>query len=213
MTTDDSGLTSSLFGRTTDLRLVRSMVERATVMSAKLALSAPAGWGKTALLTAAAEHARSIGTEVVWLSGAEFEQDPSVDRLIPAARKQAILLIVDDLRRVDREGRSQLERAAAGLGQHRIGLLVATRENVGHLADIPVHTLAPLNNAAAILFLMARFPAMAVAVRTQLVDAARGSPLALAELPLALTDGQRNGTEPLPDGPWQIVAHGGSLAE
>jgi hypothetical protein len=213
MTTDDLGQANSLFGRTADLELVRAMADRATVMGASLVLSAPAGWGKTALLSAAAAYARSTGTQVMWRSGAEFEQESLVERLIPGARTRPILLIVDDLQRLDRERRSALEHASAALGQHRIGLLVATREDVGHLDGVPVRALAPLNNAAAILFLMEHFPAMAVAVRTRLVDVARGNPLMLAELPLALSEGQRNGTEPPPAAVWQVIAQMSSLAE
>ena len=63
---------------------------------------------------------------------------------------------------------------------------------------IPGHEVQPLNDAAAVALLQARFPALAPRVRQRLVADAQGNPLALLELPAALGPLRSVGTAPLP---------------
>ncbi|GIJ63535.1 hypothetical protein Vau01_110510 [Virgisporangium aurantiacum] len=61
-----------------------------------------------------------------------------------------------------------------------------------------IHPLAPLDVGSAVALLRDRFPDLSPAVRTRILADACGNPLALRELPAALTEAQRSGTAPLP---------------
>ncbi|MDX8032622.1 LuxR C-terminal-related transcriptional regulator [Lentzea sp. BCCO 10_0856] len=109
----------------------------------------------------------------------------AVAALLSAA--QPLLVTVDDLHWLDRPSAMVLDEVAQRqLG--RVGLLFAMRgEQAGHVAGAEVRVVRPLSDDAAGRLLEARYPAMTSAVRRRLLDDARGNPLALLELPAALT--------------------------
>src|SRR5207244_5077433 len=63
---------------------------------------------------------------------------------------------------------------------------------------IPTHELGPLDAAAADELLRTRFPTLAPGVRKRLLAEAEGNPLALLELPGALSGGQQRALQSLP---------------
>jgi AAA ATPase domain len=125
-----------------------------------------------------------------------------VSLIADLSRDRLTLLIVDDLQWLDRPSAVVL-----GLVAHRLmaaagaGMLCAARPGVESFFDhsgLPVHELGPLSDAASEALLVSRFPALALRVR-RLMAEAQGNPLALLELPVALTDSQRAASQNLPE--------------
>lgn len=84
----------------------------------------------------------------------------------------------------------------------RVGFLAAYRsgdESFFDRAGIPEREVLPLVDEAAAELVGQRFPALAPPVRQRLLEEAQGNPLALLELPLALTGRQRSGVATLPE--------------
>jgi DNA-binding CsgD family transcriptional regulator len=125
--------------------------------------------------------------------------DSLSDLIANATDNGPILLIVDDLQWFDPPSAMVLETAVARLRGHRVGVLVSTRDGIGHFNGIPVHTVAPLRDDAAEEILRTRFPTLGPHVRARLIGEAQGNPLALLELPLALSSDQRTGNSGLPE--------------
>jgi DNA-binding CsgD family transcriptional regulator len=111
-----------------------------------------------------------------------------------------VLAVVDDLQWADPASRDALVFAARRPGSGAIGLLLAARS--AHVA-VGVEPLAvgPLAPAAARALLAARDPQLATPVADALVELSVGNPLALLELPGALTADQRSGARRLGDLP------------
>ena len=83
----------------------------------------------------------------------------------------------------------------------RAGLLGARRtgaQTYFERAGLPEYELKPLDEQAAAQLVAGRFPGIDPQVRNRVLQAAQGNPLALLELPQALTEAQRSGREPLP---------------
>jgi hypothetical protein len=121
--------------------------------------------------------------------------------LARAAAVDPVLLILDDLPWLDRASAMVLAIIARRIPA-RIGLLAAYRsgeESFFDRAGLPDHEVRPLDDAAAAELVARRFPALASRVRRRLLAEAQGNPLALLELPLALTGLQQSGMGPLPD--------------
>jgi DNA-binding CsgD family transcriptional regulator/tetratricopeptide (TPR) repeat protein len=140
-----------------------------------------------------------------------FGIGPAPDRLLVStaalallrhvAARAPLLLIVDDLPWIDRASAGVLSFVARRLAGARAGLLVACRTGAPSWFDragLPDYELKPLADEAAAELVAARFPGLDPGVRNRLLDAAQGNPLALLELPLALSDSQRSAAEPLP---------------
>ncbi|MER5863309.1 AAA family ATPase [Kitasatospora sp. NPDC002040] len=111
------------------------------------------------------------------------------------------LLVLDDVQWLDRSSAAVLERVARRLAGTGTGLVCAARPGEGSFFDhggLPVHELNPLSPADSEELLTRRFPALAARVRRRLIAEAEGNPLALLELPAALTDPQRTAAVPLP---------------
>jgi DNA-binding CsgD family transcriptional regulator len=122
--------------------------------------------------------------------------------LVRGAGDRAALVVVDDLPWLDRASAVVLGLIARRLAGARIGFLAASRTGEGSFFDrgvLPEHEIGPLDDAAAAALVRDRFPSMTTAVRRRLLSEARGNPLALLELPVALTSDQRAGTGPLPE--------------
>jgi hypothetical protein len=140
-----------------------------------------------------------------------FGAGPPPDRLLVSsatlvllrqlAARLPLLLIVDDLPWIDRASAGVLSFVARRLAGSRAGLLGARRtgaQTYFERAGLPEYELMPLDDQAAAQLVADRFPGVDPQVRNRVLQAAQGNPLALLELPQALTGAQRSGTEPLP---------------
>ncbi|BCB86216.1 AAA family ATPase [Phytohabitans suffuscus] len=134
-----------------------------------------------------------------------LDAGPAPDRLVVATatltlltRAAPVLLLVDDLHRVDPASATVVGFLARRLDGSGAALLGTTHTG-GELAGIDSLTVGPLTEDAASALLTACSPDLAGRVRQRVLAAAQGSPLALHELPAALTGAQRTGTRDLPD--------------
>lgn len=121
--------------------------------------------------------------------------------LVQATGAGPVLLVVDDLPWLDRASAVVLGVVARRLAGSRVGFLAVSRSGEDGFFDrggLPVHEVLPLSEAAAAELVGDRFPALAPRVRQRLLAEAQGNPLALLELPVALSGMQRAGTDPLP---------------
>ena len=117
------------------------------------------------------------------------------------AARNPLLLIVDDLPWIDRASAGVLSFVARRLAGRRTGLLAACRTGAHGYFDpsgLPEYELKPLDGQAATELVGARFPGLDPQVRGRVLGVAQGNPLALLELPQALTESQRSAAEPLP---------------
>src|ERR1700722_9478193 len=118
-----------------------------------------------------------------------------------AAKDQPLLLVIDDLPWLDRASALVLGMVARRLTGLPVGLLAACRTgepNFFEHGNLPVALVAPLSEEAATQLLADRYPALTARVRRQLLDTARGNPLALLELPVSLGDLARTVAGTLP---------------
>ncbi|HEY0935961.1 MAG TPA: LuxR C-terminal-related transcriptional regulator [Trebonia sp.] len=116
------------------------------------------------------------------------------------AADRPLLLIVDNLHWMDQASTRVLGFIARRLPGSRIGLVAAQRTGAPGVItlDVPRHEVRPLDDDASAQLLATRFPGLAPAVRQRISAEARGNPLALLELPTALTQRQRVALAPLP---------------
>ena len=121
--------------------------------------------------------------------------------LVQATGAGPVLVMVDDLPWLDRASAVVLGVVARRLAGSRVGFLAVSRSGEDGFFDrggLPVHEVLPLSEAAAAELVGDRFPSLAPRVRQRLLADAQGNPLALLELPVALSGMQRAGTGPLP---------------
>ncbi|MFI6467103.1 ATP-binding protein [Streptomyces sp. NPDC050538] len=114
-----------------------------------------------------------------------------------AAEERPLLVIVDDLPWLDRASAVVLGFVARRLSGSRVGFLGAYRSGEGSFFErggVPHHDVQPLDTTAATALIEARSPSLAPRVRERLLAEAQGNPLALLELPVALSGPQRSGT-------------------
>ena len=117
------------------------------------------------------------------------------------AAADRLLLIVDDLPWVDRASATVLGFVARRIAGSRVGFLGAMRSGSDPFfssVGLPEYEVPPLNEDASRQLLDARFPKLAEQVRQRLLTVAEGNPLALLELPTALSGQQRVALESLP---------------
>ncbi|WP_199438875.1 ATP-binding protein [Umezawaea beigongshangensis] len=111
-----------------------------------------------------------------------------------------VVLVVDDVHRIDRASAVVLGFVARRLGGRRAGLLLSARTGSASFLDLrglSELVVEPLGDEAAGQLLDTRHPRMPARVRRRLLDLARGNPLALVELPATLPgSAQRTGTHP-----------------
>ena len=110
-----------------------------------------------------------------------------------ASEASPLLVVVDDLHWLDRASGDVLSFVGRRLAGSRVGLLAAARPGMGGSFDgagVPTYELGPLADVAASDLLQARFPGLAPRVRTRVLADAQGNPLALLELPGALSGRQ-----------------------
>ncbi len=119
-----------------------------------------------------------------------------------AATERPVFIVVDDLAWLDRASSAVLGFVARRLSGSRIGFLAASRsgaETSFERAGLTEYELPPLEHDAAAELLAARFPRLAAPVRDRVLAQAQGNPLALVELPAALSGPQRSALADLPD--------------
>jgi DNA-binding CsgD family transcriptional regulator len=121
--------------------------------------------------------------------------------LAAASTDHPVVIIVDDVQWLDAYSAEVLSFVASRLGGSHVGLLAASRTSpAGPLrwAGMSRHDVTVLDAGASDTLLRSRFPALAPRVRQRLLDVAEGNPLALLELPPALTRDQRAARQDLP---------------
>lgn len=122
--------------------------------------------------------------------------------LSAAAGEAPVLCLVDDAHWLDNASAAALQFAARRLGRERIAMLFAARDGDVRQFDqagLPDVAVQGLDDRAAQALLAARVAGdVAAGVSSQLIRLTGGNPLALVELPAALSPGQLAGTEPLP---------------
>ncbi|MFF5550363.1 helix-turn-helix transcriptional regulator [Streptomyces olivaceoviridis] len=121
-------------------------------------------------------------------------------------RRQAesgpLLLVVDDLPWADGPSAVALGFVARRLTGSRVGLITAARtDERDHFqrSGLPTLQVRPIDRTASDELLRAAFPPLVPGVRHRLVTEASGNPLALLELPAALSPDQLSGVAALPD--------------
>jgi DNA-binding CsgD family transcriptional regulator len=117
------------------------------------------------------------------------------------ATRTPLLLIVDDLHWIDRVSAGVLSFAARRLAGSRVGLLAALRtgeQSFFDRAGLPEYELRPLADEPAAQLVSERFPDLNPWVMTRVLGTAQGNPLALLELPKALSHAQRSAMQALP---------------
>lgn len=122
--------------------------------------------------------------------------------LIQAAAVDPILLVIDDLPWIDQVSATVLGFVARRLAGHRIGLLASARTDDEGFFDrtgLRALEVRPLSDTAAADLLTDRYPALTARVRQRLLAEAQGNPLALLELPVALTEATKTAPSALPD--------------
>ena len=117
------------------------------------------------------------------------------------ARRKPVLVVVDDLHWVDESSRSALLYAGRRLDGIRVAMVLAARTGEAPESDIvglPLIELGGLRkrDAGALLASASRLP-LDGDVGRRLLAFAQGNPLALLELPAALSDAQLAGEDPL----------------
>ena len=155
-------------------------------------MSGDAGVGKTVLLDAAATHATAAGTRVVRAAGAEFEADLSF-----AALNQVLYPLLGGLEQLSAlHGKALRGRPPPCRQPGRVPgrLPVGRGKLLRTQRPAQVRGRAARRTAAALIG--DRFPALAPRVRQRLLADAQGNPLALLELPIALSCPQRAGALP-----------------
>ncbi|MEN3357751.1 MAG: hypothetical protein V7637_1733 [Mycobacteriales bacterium] len=126
----------------------------------------------------------------------------ALEVLMHAAATAPLVLIVDDLPWLDQVSGTVFGFIARRLAGHRIGFLASSRKDDGGLFDrwgIRAHDLEPLSEAASKVLLTSRYPALTPRVQQRLLAEARGNPLALLELPAALSQAPPAAPGTLPD--------------
>src|SRR5262245_59473902 len=117
------------------------------------------------------------------------------------AHTQPVLVILDDLPWLDRASAGVLSFVARRLSGSQIGLIGASRTGAVDFFDhvgLPELEVPRLDDAAAGELLDSRFPDLAPAVRERILVEAQGNPLALLELPDALSPTMRASAKALP---------------
>jgi len=118
-----------------------------------------------------------------------------------ASEERPVLLMVDDLQWVDQASAEVFFFVARRVQGSRLCFLAAARTGssilLGHV-NLDERELAPLDDKASDDLLQERFPMLSGSVRQRLLTEAQGNPLALLELPPALSGQARTAREAMP---------------
>jgi DNA-binding CsgD family transcriptional regulator len=143
----------------------------------------------------------ALGTHTGPPAGTLVVSAAALALLREVARQGPVLVVVDDAQWLDRASAWVLGFVARRVGGSRVGILAAARSDAYSVllhVGLPEHEVPPLDERAATDLLAVRFPGLAPSVRRRVLAAAAGNPLALLELPAAMTEGQRHAVDPLP---------------
>src|SRR5690606_39133538 len=115
-------------------------------------------------------------------------------------RRGPLLLVVDDVQWLDRASALALSRVARRLSGLPVALLTAQRSGSESFLDerTDTLTLGPLDDADAARLLRSRAAPLHPATRRRVILEAGGNPLALVELPRALTSAEERAGDRLP---------------
>src|SRR5262249_10111862 len=129
-----------------------------------------------------------------------------LDALATASECEPLLCVVDDAHLIDKPSMDALRFAIRRLRDEPVVLLLATDERFA-APSLPELRLRPLRGEAPGRWLDDRFgDRLSPLTRDRLLMHAKGNPLALAELPAALSAEQLAGRTRLPD-PLPVAAH------
>jgi DNA-binding CsgD family transcriptional regulator len=118
------------------------------------------------------------------------------------AARSSLLMIVDDLQWVDRPSAAILGLVSRRLAEMRVGFLGAARTGEAGFFEssgLPELRVEALSSEAASSLVDAEFPGLAAGVRQRVLAESEGNPLALLELPAALSLPERAAEQVLPD--------------
>jgi DNA-binding CsgD family transcriptional regulator/energy-coupling factor transporter ATP-binding protein EcfA2 len=118
------------------------------------------------------------------------------------ADRSPLLMIVDDLQWVDRPSAAILGLVSRRLAETRVGFLGAARTGEAGFFEssgLPELRVEALSSEAASSLVDAEFPRLAAQVRQRVLTESEGNPLALLELPAALSLPERAAEQVLPD--------------
>jgi DNA-binding CsgD family transcriptional regulator len=118
------------------------------------------------------------------------------------ANRSPLLVIVDDLQWVDRSSAAILGLVSRRLAGTRAGFLVAARTGEAGFFEssgLPELRIEALGREASSALVDAEFPGLAARVRHRVLTESEGNPLALLELPAALSLPVRAAEQVLPD--------------
>lgn len=118
--------------------------------------------------------------------------------LVAAAQKTPVLLLADDVQWVDRPSAVVLSFIARRVQGAPVGMVVSSRTGTESFVDrrgLTEVEVQPLPQEAAARLLRARFPDLPQRIRQQVLDLARGNPLALVELPTTLMESAAPGSD------------------
>ena len=122
--------------------------------------------------------------------------------LARAAERRPLVAVVDDLHWFDDASRDAVLFAARRLAAAGVGMVLAVRDGAAtapDLSGVEELRLEGLDEPAALALLRRGAPGLPDGVARSIVAATAGNPLALIELPAALTPAQRAGEAPLAD--------------
>jgi DNA-binding CsgD family transcriptional regulator len=151
---------------------------------------------RAALRSAFGFHGRTVPDRLA-LSHAALEL------LARSAITIPILVVVDDMQWLDQASGTVLAFIARRTAGTRLGFMATARTGEEGFLDrsgIAAHELRPLSDTSSEALLNSRYPALTARARHRLLSEARGNPLALLELPIALNSqhADRTFTETLP---------------
>jgi DNA-binding CsgD family transcriptional regulator/energy-coupling factor transporter ATP-binding protein EcfA2 len=118
------------------------------------------------------------------------------------ANRSPLLVIVDDLQWVDRSSAAILSLVSRRLAETRVGFLAAARTGEAGFFEssgLPELRIEALDREASRSLVDAEFPNLAARVRHRVLTESEGNPLALLELPAALSLPERAAEQVLPD--------------
>lgn len=121
--------------------------------------------------------------------------------LSEASHSDPLLLLIDDAQWLDTPSADALLFVARRLGAEAVGIVFAVRDGARPFAapGLPELRVGPLDASAARTLLTHHLPEAAPTTRDRLLREADGNPLALAELPRALSRPQLDGAAVLPE--------------
>jgi DNA-binding CsgD family transcriptional regulator len=167
------------------------------------AIGGPGDLGAMSRLSAV--HATALRRALGWSDGTAdgplVLSSAAVALIREAAADRPVLMVLDDLHWADPASAAVLGFVARRLSGLRAGFIGAILPGDDGFFDRPglrVLEIGPLDRAASETLLTSRFPALAPRVRRRLLTEAQGNPLALLELPLPLSEEQRQARSALP---------------